>query len=81
MTQSRHYPGACKIPIMLTIMNFRAMGRIKEAQQSTTKPNLPKDGDRQPQVLASYEKPRNDPSKDTEPPSLNHENNNEQGRN
>ncbi len=43
---------------MLTIRFYQAARRIKEAQQQTTKPNPPKDGDGKPRVLASSENPR-----------------------
>ncbi len=39
---------------MLTIRTCPAARRIKKAQQTTTKPNPPKDGDGKPRVLASF---------------------------
>ena len=56
MTQRRHRRALEKSPIMLTIGLFPATRRIKKAHQ-TTKPNLSKDRDGKPRVLASSEKP------------------------
>ncbi len=71
--QSAKTPGCVLLIFLFKRFTIKGYIQLRKITTAKTKPNPSKDGDGKPRVLASFEKPRNDPSKDPKIARLPHE--------